>query len=840
MTNRRCRGLTHASTSCATTSGRRNCPAPPVSTASNRLSPTFRPRTGFWSSLHPSVKPLRGPAGILRTGSRKLDRLLAEQGIERVTPLFPALIPPDNPHPAKPADLSGLSCIYRLQLKPGSNVLQVATALTADPDVEYAEPDYIARQADAPDDPRYGEQWALQKIQIEGAWTVVTGTSAIVIAMVDSGIDLEHPDLAPNLWTNPGEVPDNGVDDDGNGFVDDVRGWNFIAATNDVGDDNGHGTLVAGIVAARTDNGTGIAGVCGQCRIMPVKVMQPSGVANYSDIAAGVAYAAAKGARVINLSLGGYAHSRALQDAIAYAVSQNAVVVGGVGNDNTSRPFYPAAYDDVIAVAGTTISDTRAAFSNYGPWVDLSAPGEDILTTALGGDYVQNSGTSMAAAYGAGLAGLLLSLHPDWTPALVRSQLMHTADPIDGLNPGYEGQLGSGRLNAAQAIQPPVPILTYAGYSANGTPNGRPDFGADVALTVSVYNDWADAQNVTGTLSTADPYVTVVTDTAVFGDISAGQTVANSVPFSTTIDTAAGYSHPIPFTLALSANNGGYTATLAFTVTTRSSEEIVAGTIATHTVWTSDKTYVVNANVGIAPGVTLTIQPGTGVKFNGNYALNVGGTLVADGTAAQPIVFMPYSTGTWSRIYFDDPSSDAVVDGDGTYRSGTILRYVEVQGAANGLACNRATPYLAHLVVDGGGIDCLLGNPSFWLLNSTITGDVAAGTASVATSNSAPRPLSTVTSTSTLSSTPAGEAQKIAFVSDRDGRPQIYIMDPDGSNQTHLPTDGSAGGPRWSPDGTKILFSSRFPGEDTSISVMYRDGSKHHNSAQKTTTMVDC
>ncbi|MFQ5420969.1 MAG: S8 family serine peptidase, partial [Anaerolineae bacterium] len=535
--------------------------------------PTFAPDRVL-VKFHPGAKPTRGPAGILQTGLRKLDRLLAEQGIERATPLFPAPIPPDKPYPAKPADSPDLSRIYRLQLKPGSDVPQVATALTADPDVEYAEPDYIARQADAPDDPRYGEQWALQKIQIEGAWTVVTGTSAIVIAMVDSGIDLEHPDLVPNLWTNPGEVPDNGVDDDGNGFVDDVRGWNFVSGSNDVGDDNGHGTLVAGIAAARTDNGTGIAGVCGQCRTMPVKVMQPSGVANYSDIAAGVAYAAAKGARVINLSLGGYANSRALQDAIAYAVSQNVVVVGGAGNDNTSRPFYPAAYDDVIAVAGTTISDTRAAFSNYGPWVDLSAPGEDILTTALGGDYVQNSGTSMAAAYGAGLAGLLLSLHPDWTPALVRAQLMHTADSIDVLNPSYEGQLGSGRLNAAQAIQPPVPILTYAGYSINGTSNGRPEFGADVALTVSVYNDWADAQNVTGTLSTADPYVTVVTDTAVFGDISSGQTVANSVPFSTTIDTTAGYNHPIPFTLALSANNGGYTATLAFTVTTRSSEEI--------------------------------------------------------------------------------------------------------------------------------------------------------------------------------------------------------------------------------------------------------------------------
>jgi len=662
-----------------------------------------------------------------------LNRALAGQGVERLERLFPQASSSQRPNDSplsldnKGGSKRALADWYVATLADEeADVGAVVQALSQAPNVEYAEPDYVARRAGAPNDPRYAEQWGLEKVQIEAAWDLTAGDPAIVIAIVDSGIDLDHPDLVPNLWTNPGEVAGNGVDDDNNGYVDDVRGWNFVFGSNDVWDDNGHGSLVSGIAAARSGNGIGIAGVCGECRIMPVKVMQPSRVANYSDIAAGIVYATDKGARVINLSLGGYAHSAAVADAVAYATAQNVVLVGGVGNDNTSMPFYPAAYDDVIAMAGTTISDTRTVFTNYGAWVDVSAPGEDILTTALGSDYITTSGTSMAAPFAAGLAGILLSLHPDWTPAMVRSQLMHTADSIDDLNPGYEGQLGSGRINAAQAILPPEPILTYAGYGVNGTPNGRPDFGADATLTVSISDDWDDALDVGGTLATTDPLVTVVTDTASFGDILSGETAANAGPFSITIDTAAGYNHPISFTLALSANSGDYTTTLVFTVTTRSDVEPVAGTIATDTTWTSDKTYLATANVGVASGVTLTIRPGTVVQFEGNYALNVGGTLIADGTSIQPIVFMPSGGGTWNRIFFDDSSTDANVDPGGNYQSGCILRYVQLEGAENGIVSGNAIPYLAYLSSDAGGINCTLGDGSFWLLDSAVTGSVSA------------------------------------------------------------------------------------------------------------------
>jgi hypothetical protein len=550
-----------------------------------------------------------------------------------------------------------------------------------------------------------------------GAWAQTSGSPSVVIAVIDSGVDLTHPDLSPNLWVNPGEIPGNGIDDD-------VNGWNFVDGTNNVQDMIGHGTLVAGVAAARTNNAIGIAGVCGQCRILPVKITQLSGFANYSDIAAGINYAVAKGAKVINLSVGGYADSQAVQAALANAASQNALVVAGAGNDNKSDPFYPAAYPNVLAVAGTTSADVKYTSSNYGAWVDLSAPGENILSTTLG-DYASDTGTSYATPFVSGAAGLLFSLHPDWTVAMVKAQLTHTTDPIDSLNPTLAGKLGAGRLNAGTAMQAPHPILTYGGYSGNGTASLRPDFGSTVNLSVTLANDWADASGVSATLSSTDAFVTVKTAVTAFAPILSGQSKSNTTPLVFDIAAGAGYSHAIPLKLEVSANGGTYTTSLNFTITTRSSEEPVAGTIDTDTVWTSDKAWKVTNNVFVDSGATLTIQPGTTVKFAGNYSLTILGKLIAQGTVAQPIRFEPYTAGaTWNRIFFDDPSTDALADGSGVYQSGNILQYVTISGAASGLTCTTATPYLDHLTLLGGGITCSLGATPLWLLDANLAGTV--------------------------------------------------------------------------------------------------------------------
>ena len=366
--------------------------------------------------------------------------------------------------------------IFQMALLPGTDVESILATLHANPAVAFAEPDYLALPALTPNDPHFdsNEQWGLAKIQAPQAWNLETGSNETIIAVIDSGIQTNHEDLVNQLWTNPNEIPANGLDDDHNGYIDDVHGANMITQNGSLTDSTGHGTQVAGVIAAQTNNALGVAGVCWNCRLMVVKVIGATGTANYSDIAAGVNYAVKMGAKVINLSLGGYSDSFTLKAAIQ-AAAQTAVVVAGAGNDNLSTPFYPAAYiDSVIAVAGTAQDDFKHSSSNFGSWVTVSAPGENILTTDFGGNYyTPNSGTSLAAPFVSGVSGLLVSQNPGWSPALVRQQIVHTTNSIDSLNPSLAGNLGSGRLNAYQAVSTaPVPNFSIQGFTVAGKLNG--------------------------------------------------------------------------------------------------------------------------------------------------------------------------------------------------------------------------------------------------------------------------------------------------------------------------------------------------------------------------------
>jgi len=650
-------------------------------------APAFAPDR-LLLKLHPAFA-IQMDQGEGQTADRQaFEALLPGGQVRAARPLFS-----DTGMGADPS-ADSLQGIYLLNLAAGSDVLQAAVALSANAAVEWAEPDYLAYPVATPNDPLFPQQWGLSQIEAPAAWDISMGSATLPIALIDAGLDFDHPDLAGKLWTNAGEVAGNGLDDDANGYIDDLHGWDFVSSDNDPADDNGHGAQVAGATGAATDNSAGIAGVCWDCALMPVKVMDAGGVANYSDIAAGVLYAAQKGARVINISLGGYSESAALYAAIQAAVEDyDAVVVAGAGNDALSTPFYPAAYEPVLAVAASRAGDILWGSSNTGEWVDLVAPGENIQTTFLGGDYGVVDGTSLSAALVSGLAGLLRSHFTDWSADMVRAQIIHTAEDIDPLNPGFEGLLGAGRVNANQALSTaPQPLLGFQGQTVNGSATARPEPGGRVDLLVTLYNDWADASNVQATLSSSDPNVSLVTAGASYGSIPAYDSAANATPFQFDIAASAPYGYTIPLQLRVTAS-GGYVVNIPISVQTASSVVYPPATIATQT-WTNDRIYVINKASGIPVSNTLTIEPGTQVRFDGDFSLTVQGALVADGTTEQPIEFFASQAGQ-GQIMFEDSSLDAAFDGDGNYLSGSILQNCKID-SLRGIDLNSAAPYISE------------------------------------------------------------------------------------------------------------------------------------------------
>jgi len=367
----------------------------------------------------------------------------------------------------------------------------VAAVLNQHPAVKYAELDYVAHAARLPNDPKWDKQWPLPVIEADAAWDLVVGGPEQIIAVVDSGVDLDHPDLISKLWVNEGEIPDNMVDDDGNGCVDDVYGCHFYYDQNgvyrkdgSVQDPRGHGSHVTGIAAAATDNGVGIAGVSWGARLMSVRVLYESLIGFYSDIAAGIRYAADQGATVINLSLGGEPASHVLQEAVNYAHARGVLLVAAAGNNgHIGEPvLYPAACEHVIAVAATDQADERWYRSNRGPEVDLAAPGVNVYGASAFGFYFRQSGTSVAVPHVSGVAALVLSLRPWLAPEEVEALLEQSADDVNGVAlPGWDEELGWGRINARQAVEAAAEELSLA---LEAEPGWLPPSGGQVKLTV--------------------------------------------------------------------------------------------------------------------------------------------------------------------------------------------------------------------------------------------------------------------------------------------------------------------------------------------------------------------
>jgi subtilisin family serine protease len=321
-----------------------------------------------------------------------------------------------------------------------------------------------AAQARAAPDPLLHDQWALGAggVGAPVAWTQSLG-EGVVVAVLDSGMQLDHPDLAANLWTNRAELPGNGIDDDHNGYVDDVHGADVLDTDGNLDDDLGHGTHVAGIVAAVAGNGVGGAGLAPRARIMPIKIFDAEREGNAELLARGIAYAVAEGARIINVSATGAASSRELDAAIAAAEASGATIVAAAGNDGRDidlRPTFPAASPSaaVLSVTATSESGGLAAFANRGLRnVDLAAPGARILSTTPGSRFVERSGTSMAAPFVSGALALLAAARPDLGQARLRDVLRETA----GRPRSLLGLLGAGTLDAGAAMHAILPGTSW-------------------------------------------------------------------------------------------------------------------------------------------------------------------------------------------------------------------------------------------------------------------------------------------------------------------------------------------------------------------------------------------
>ena len=380
---------------------------------------------------------------------RIADAILVQLAAESGPPALP--IPTEEGPPIVPLALVGPADgapLVRLPLPPGEDPDSFARDVSQRAGVEFAEPIYLYGESRAPNDPRLKELWGLTAIDAAGAWSTSVGDRRVTVAVVDDGVALTHPDLAPNLWVNPSEIAGNGKDDDGDGYIDDVNGWDFVEHRSDpsparTGDARWHGSHVSGTIGAAGDNRIGIAGVNWKVALMALRGIGPSG-GRSDDLARAIDYAVDHGARVINASWGGGGQSQVIARAIARAEKQGALFVAAAGNDGAASPGFPAnlGSGNVLSVGALTPGGTLAPFSNRGALV--AAPGVGILSTTAPGQYERYDGTSMAAPHVSGIAALLWSARPEATLAQVRRAILSSAVALGGTK--------HGRVDAARAM----------------------------------------------------------------------------------------------------------------------------------------------------------------------------------------------------------------------------------------------------------------------------------------------------------------------------------------------------------------------------------------------------
>jgi len=641
--------------------------------------------------------------GVALTGVSSVDKLLQAYQMKEVTKVFKETreqrqrktVRTIRDFKGNEIEVPALFNIYKLTFDTIWDAKQIIEELQKDNNIEFAEPNYLVYTNEVienggvsnnppkqtplpsitgerdpfPNDPLYqdGSQWYLNAINAPAAWDSVTGDTTQIIAIIDTGVDWDHPDLDDNIWTNWNEIPNNGIDDDNNGYIDDTRGWDYINNDNDPNDDNSHGTHVAGIAAAEGNNGIGICGVAWNSKIMPVKMLQSSGTGNSSDLASAIEYASDNGATVINMSLGSYGESITVKTALenSYAGtgdSSGSILVAASGNDGLpllqegipAGNMYPACYSFVLGVQASKITGARAFFSNFDPsgpiefwnqWgynYELTAPGVSILSCKPNGNYWNKNGTSMASPIIAGAISLMRMYEPDQSGEQIFAKL------IQGSN--------NNNLNIGSSLTYNlVPDFYYIDYTIVDTLNGcdgdgRADAGETIQLYLTVKNAGGHADSVWSKIRFGqfeDTTTAIIVDsTSYFGSMSTYSEMSGEQnPYVIQIDSNLANNRDIVFEFEIGCKN--FTSIIGTLITSVQNGIELYGLHSGLTTLNPNKQYIITDNVVFD---SLTIEPGTKILTNENKSIVITQFLSSIGKPDSLIEFTINGNGSWYGV----------------------------------------------------------------------------------------------------------------------------------------------------------------------------------------------
>ena len=720
-----------------------------------------------------AVQMRKNVKGKFQTASTsQVDALFAELGIEEVEELMPNVGARKAPRrmrayngtEVKDHDLSKLYLVrFNQQVAaPMSNagemrtVHQVVEQLQTLDEVEFAEPNYLvfALSTESADsatyvaEPLYSQQWGPAAINLPALWNMPKiSDKRPVIAIIDTGVDTEHPDLKDNMWVN--EKEKNGVagkDDDGNGIVDDIHGYDFVNNTGGMADFNGHGTHCAGIAAAVGHNGIGITGANPDALIMPITVMQSDGIGDVATIIKGIDYAATNGADVISMSLGGYGYSLAEEQALGKAYA-TAVIVAAAGNDGhdlagdhckSDAPMFPAAFQFVLGVeAAADKQGILAKFSNYdadGPIYstysgetqlynyELRAPGQSIISTFPKGQYRAMNGTSMACPLAAGAISRLL-MHKEYDSwEILFGDLIHTRT----------NGTGNVDMKAAYDItdvdrKPTLSLVTYYLTDTLGDNDGRPDAGDTIAIYPVLRNEWGNAKNIKVWMELAetenDTIVKFLEQKVDFGRPLSSYAKNKSInPIRFVIDKNIVDGRHISMVLKVTCDNMNDTLEQEVILTAENGVEI-GGMITQDLTLYPNVHYIVTRTMIIPKGIQLTIKPGSIIRFKGKTSLKCEGSIVAKGTSDSLIVFTMADLENGKIFFMDFGAQSNVFE----YTKFFNIHFYGYQGGVTGgefRNCILCHNYMTGPTLTSMKFTTFMHNDGVWLSGQSFYGEV--------------------------------------------------------------------------------------------------------------------